>query len=466
MPRAVIAVIEPDADLRTALEEHLAAGSYKTRSFSSFGAFETFMENESLLTDLVIASAELKEIEPEKLLKKFDGKDISLIFTGRSSGTREELQRIVSLIRDGAADFLVRPVDGVTLLSAVHRVMKMRMLEERVGRLENQVLNFSSESSGLIGSSSALKKVLEELDKAAGTDLPILIFGETGVGKELVAREIHRRSRRTGEFVPINAASLGQNLFEAELFGYEPGAFTGAKGRKNGLVEIANHGTLFLDEIAELPKDVQARFLRFLDDGRFRRLGGIREIETDVRVIAATNCKVAPGEKDSEEFRTDLYYRLSAFAIYVPPLRERLEDISELVEYFRDAAIKNAHGKLPAFSESALGIMKKLTWPGNIRELKNFVFRAVFTFAEQEMIEDRAIEKLTSQKNDEKTKFDFSKTSGYLESKKNVLDDFDRKFLSEILKRHNGNISSAAREMELDRKTIANRIKELNFKYD
>jgi transcriptional regulator with GAF, ATPase, and Fis domain len=246
---------------------------------------------------------------------------------------------------------------------------------------ENIVLRPEIERSSLfeelVGASAALRAVLADVSKVAPTDSTVLITGETGTGKELVARAIHNRSRRSSRaFVSVNCAAIPSSLIASELFGHEKGAFTGAMQRRQGRFELANGGTIFLDEVGELPAEIQVTLLRVLQEREFERVGSGLSTRTNVRVIAATNRDLESAIKD-KVFRSDLFYRLNVFPVVVPPLRERLEDVPLLVEYFSQRFAKAVGKKINRISKKSLGLLKTYDWPGNVRELQNMVERAV-----------------------------------------------------------------------------------------
>jgi transcriptional regulator with GAF, ATPase, and Fis domain len=229
----------------------------------------------------------------------------------------------------------------------------------------------------IVGTSAALQRVLSLVSKVAPTDASVLITGETGTGKELVARAVHRRSRRSsGAFVSVNCAAIPRDLIASELFGHEKGSFTGAVQRRVGRFELAEGGTIFLDEVGELPMKTQVALLRVLQEHEFERVGGTRSIQTNVRVVAATNrnlqMAIAAGT-----FRSDLFYRLNVFPIEIPPLRERREDIPVLVEYFIDRCARNVGKNIRGIEKNSLDLLQSYPWPGNIRELQNAIERSV-----------------------------------------------------------------------------------------
>jgi DNA-binding NtrC family response regulator len=286
------------------------------------------------------------------------------------------LQDAVTAIREGAMDFLAKPVDPDFLLLMVERaIAQRRMLTENI--LLKEELAERRGAPRIIGEDAKLRQVVQQLHRAAGTDATVLLEGESGTGKELFARAVHALSPRAdGPFVAINCAAIPETLLESELFGYEKGAFTGATSRKPGRFELAHRGTLFLDEIGDLPLTLQAKILRALEEKRFERVGGTQSLHVDVRVVAATNRNLKQRVAE-REFREDLFFRLSVFPIYIPPLRERTHDVVILARQFVDRYCRDLNKKPLAISSSALEELRNYSWPGNVRELQNCVERAV-----------------------------------------------------------------------------------------
>jgi transcriptional regulator with GAF, ATPase, and Fis domain len=251
-------------------------------------------------------------------------------------------------------------------------------------------IDSTSTCDEIVGSSGALQKVLSHVSKVAPTDATVLVTGETGTGKELVARAIHRRSRRSSRaFVSVNCAAIPRDLIASELFGHEMGSFTGALQRRLGRFELAEGGTIFLDEVGELPMETQIALLRVLQEHEFERVGGTRSIQTNVRVVAATNrnlqMAIAAGT-----FRSDLFYRLNVFPIEIPPLRERREDIPVLVEYFIDRCARNVGKNIRGITKGSLDLLRSYPWPGNIRELQNVIERSVIMCETENFSVDKA----------------------------------------------------------------------------
>jgi DNA-binding NtrC family response regulator len=286
------------------------------------------------------------------------------------------IQDAVTAMRDGAMDFLAKPVDPDHLLLMVERaIAQRRMLTEYI--LLKEELAERRGAPRIIGENAALRQVLQQLHRAAATDATVLLEGESGTGKELFARALHVLSPRAdGPFVAINCAAIPDNLLETELFGHEKGAFTGAAQRKPGRFEVAHRGTLFLDEIGELPLNLQAKILRALEEKRFERVGGTQSLHVDVRVVAATNRQLKQRVAE-RQFREDLYFRLSVFPIQIPPLRDRADDVVILARHFVDKFCKEMNKKTLMLTPAALDELSSYPWPGNVRELQNCIERAV-----------------------------------------------------------------------------------------
>ncbi len=282
----------------------------------------------------------------------------------------------IEALKMGACDYLIKPFNIDELRLIVKRILEMRELKRENILLKKQVFQDVKEI-GLIGESKGINRVISLVKKVAPTDAIVLITGESGVGKELVAKAIHlNSSRKNKKFLSINCAALPANLLESELFGFERGAFTGADRSREGLFELANGGTIFLDEIGEMPLQMQAKLLRVLQDFKIRRIGGREDIQVDVRIVCATNRDI---EKEVEEgrFREDLFYRINVFNIHVPPLRERKDDIPLLLNYFVKKFSRKLGIKKPVVSPEVLKVLENYTFPGNVRELENMVERAL-----------------------------------------------------------------------------------------
>jgi two-component system response regulator AtoC len=282
----------------------------------------------------------------------------------------------VDCMKRGAYDFLTKPFDFERLQAILRNALQYRELRVRVQALEGQLVKTQGFDQ-IIAHAPAMRHLVEQARRASSSDSDVLIMGESGSGKEVLARAIHFSSaRKRGPFVAINCGAIPETLLESELFGHEKGSFTGAVARRAGCFEQADGGTLFLDEIAEMRPDMQVRLLRALENREIRRVGGDRVIRVNTRVISATNQNIAERLKTSQ-FRTDLYYRLAILVLQVPPLRERPEDIGPLAQFFLDEARREGHTRAGGFTGEALTVLMRYGWPGNVRELRNAVERAV-----------------------------------------------------------------------------------------
>jgi DNA-binding NtrC family response regulator len=305
-----------------------------------------------------------------RAVKELDAELPVIVMTAHGS-----IQDAVDAMKHGALDFLAKPVDPDHLLLLVSRALEQRRLLTEYRLLKEEAAARRG-GPNIIGDSLALRQVMAQIDRAAGTDTTVLLEGESGTGKELCARALHNASgRASGPFVAINCAAIPENLLEAELFGYERGAFTGATQRKIGKFEMAQRGTIFLDEIGEMPLALQAKMLRAIETKRIERLGGNASISVDVRIVAATN-RMMRQAVAARQFREDLYFRLSVFPVLIPPLRERKEDIPKLAHHFVERVGRDV-GKKVTLSPEALASLVSHAWPGNVRELQNAIERAV-----------------------------------------------------------------------------------------
>ena len=305
-----------------------------------------------------------------RAVKELDAELPVIVMTAHGS-----IQDAVDAMKHGALDFLAKPVDPDHLLLLVSRALAQRRLLSDYRLLKEEAAARRGGPS-IVGDSPALRQVMSAIDRAAGTDTTVLLEGESGTGKELCARAVHNSSARSGgPFVAINCAAIPENLLEAELFGFERGAFTGATQRKIGKFEMAQRGTIFLDEIGEMPLALQAKMLRAIETKRIERLGGGASIAVDVRIVAATN-RMLRQAVAARQFREDLYFRLSVFPVTIPPLRERKEDIPKLAHHFVERVCRDV-GKKLTLSTDALAMLVEHSWPGNVRELQNAIERAV-----------------------------------------------------------------------------------------
>jgi len=368
----VILVVDDDKGIRDALARVLTKEGYDVLLAEDGQAGLDLLRQGKInviLADLKMAR--LSGLDILRVAKALVPEVEVIVVTGQ--GTIEDA---VEAMKEGAYDFITKPFQRVNLLKTIQKalekqslVLEKRALERRLEEIQRQ--------GRIIGTSPAMRQVLELVEQVAPSSATILLQGESGTGKELIANAIHLGSpRRDGTFIKVNCAALPETLLESELFGYEKGAFTGAVARKEGRFELANGGTLFLDEVGDLSLATQAKLLRVLQEGEFERLGGTKTLKVDVRLVAATNTNLTQAVKE-KRFRGDLYYRLNVITINLPPLRERQEDIPLLAQHFLLTYSRKNNKAIDGFSQEAMDLLLEYPWPGNVRELENIIERAV-----------------------------------------------------------------------------------------
>ncbi|RMD50967.1 MAG: sigma-54-dependent Fis family transcriptional regulator, partial [Ignavibacteria bacterium] len=363
------------------------------------------------------------------------------------------LENAVKATKLGAFDFLEKPIDRDKLLISIRNAVGHSKLKK-----ENETLkeNLGIEQD-IIGESKKIRQIIETVDRIAQTDARVLITGENGTGKELVARRIHKQSaRKDFPIVEVNCAAIPNELIESELFGHEKGAFTGAVQQRIGKFEQADKGTLFLDEIGDMSLQAQAKVLRAIEEGIIERVGGNKQISVDVRIIAATN-KNLEEEIEKGNFREDLYHRLNVIPIYVPPLRERKEDIPLLVDHFTKKFCSQNNYPLKSFTDDALELLKNLSWKGNVRELRNIIERIVIMLPE-EKIDATMIRPLVGLQNiKDESLIDTS--NSFQEFKEKA----EKAYIIKQLEENDWNISKTAEIMEIQRSHLYNKMKKYNI---
>lgn len=362
------------------------------------------------------------------------------------------IRTAVEATKLGAYDFLEKPVDAQRTLVTVRNALE----RSRLQRQRDRLLDEAKKRYRMVGSSSPMQRVYGRIDKAAQTTSKVLIVGENGSGKELVARAIHHNSARAGEpFVTVNCAAIPESLIESELFGHEKGAFTGAKGQRVGTFEQADEGTLFLDEIGDMSLAAQAKTLRALEEGEIRRVGSEAPIEVDVRIIAATN-KNLSAEIDEGRFREDLYWRLNVVSIEVPPLRQRRKDIPVLVDHFMERFAEENGLPPREVRPAAMAELMSRDWPGNIRQLKNAVERLV-VLNEQSEITARVVREVLGGARDSGVQSNDGSQSE--EGLRAARARFERAYIEQVLRRHDGAIQETADALGIDRSHLWKKMK-------
>ena len=383
MPECKILLIDDDRTIRVVTADLLQDEGYQTSSAASVAEARDTLASE--VFDLILCDMVMENETGLNLLEYIKEKNIQtpvLMITGYAS-----VDSAVAAMKAGAEDYLTKPYSDDALLLKIERTLSKFRTQIELQRLREQIRE-KFEFGKLIGRADNMKRVVELLQQVADTDASVLITGETGTGKEMVARALHHNSRRASKaFVGVNCAALSAPLLESELFGHEKGAFTGAIGQKPGRFELAKNGTLFFDEIDSMPMNMQPKLLRVLQERSFERVGGTETLTVDVRVIAAANTELRQAIERGD-FREDLYYRLNVIPVRLPPLRERLEDIPVLASHFVHKYAERMGKTVDEISPSSIELLMAQAWPGNVRELENMIERAVI-LCQSEQIEPK-----------------------------------------------------------------------------
>lgn len=360
-----------------------------------------------------------------------------------------DVEMAVKALKEGATDFVLKPWQNDKLIATLNTAVKLKRSYNEVDKLRKAKKQLEEDINqpfrDIIGSSPAMQHIYKLVDKVAGTDANVLILGENGTGKELIARAIHQKSLRSDSvYVGVDMGAITETLFESELFGHKKGAFTDAHADRTGRFEAANGGTLFLDEIGNLSLPLQSKLLAALQNREITRLGDNKITPIDIRLVCATNMPLAE-MVENNEFRQDLLYRINTVEINLPPLRERLEDIPQLVSHFIEMYAKKYRKEVRGIQEGALEKLKKYNWPGNVRELQHAIERAIIMSEEEEL-----------------TTMDFFFLSGSSSTPSSPdsfnLEEVERSVIEKALERHNGNISKAAKELGLTRASLYRRL--------
>ncbi len=463
-----ILVVDDEPDMVENLVRILRREGYRC---SSAGEAKKALELlEAQRPDVVLTDLKMPEMDGMELLRRAHALDPALpviMITAFST-----IESAVAAIKEGAFDYLPKNFTADQLRVSVERALRQRRLQVENRNLREQ-LETTFRFETLLGRSPAMARVFELVRKAARSDANILVQGESGTGKELIARAIHANSPRAAQaFIPVDCASLPEQLLESELFGHEKGAFTGAIRTKAGLMESADHGTLFLDEIGEMPVGLQAKLLRALQERQVRRVGGNALVDVDVRIVSATNrdlrASVAKGD-----FRDDLYYRVNVITIQLPPLREREGDVELLAHAFLD---RYGKGHLRGIDDDALAALKTYRWPGNVRELQNVVERAC-ALADGDhlqlgdlpdyLVGGGASVPVPAGAPDEAVDAARATAQGLSlkDAKEQWMGVLEASYLRELLARHEGNVSAAAKTAGIDRKTFHRLINKYQLKH-
>ncbi|HEF9883381.1 TPA: sigma-54-dependent Fis family transcriptional regulator [Campylobacter coli] len=428
-----LVIVEDDINMRKSLE--IALGEYEEFQIKSYKSATEALKKIDSDTDLIITDINMPGIDGLEFIKACENKYDFIIMTGNAT-----LNRAIEAVRLGVKDFLTKPFDIETLVEAIKRakVIREKTADKKIKKQEEK------QENGFFSSSDKLEQVLSLSQKAAKTDPSVMLFGESGVGKEVFSRFIHQNSKRSQKpFVAINMAAIPSNLIESELFGFEKGAFTDANATKIGLFEMANNGTLFLDEIGEMPYEIQAKLLRALQEKEITRLGSTKSIKIDVRIISATNANLQD-KIDNGEFRSDLYYRLNTVPINIPPLRERKEEILGIAQKVLENTCKEYELEMKKISQEAQKALLEYNFPGNIRELISIVQRACILSEGLEISEQDLFLEARSVKKDVK--------------------NLEKELLEQILEQCEFDKEKASNELGMSIENLNNKIKQYKIK--
>jgi DNA-binding NtrC family response regulator len=437
-----ILIVDDEESVRDSLYNWFIEDGYRVECAEDAKKALTILESGSF--DIILADIKMPGMDGLEMLRRIKllkAESIVIVMTAFAT-----VDTAVKALKDGAFDYVTKPFDPDDLSHLIRNASKQISLEEENETLRKKVVSLEN-IEDLIGNSESMKKVLKEIESVAQSNSSVVITGESGTGKELVARAIHSNSpRKFFPLVSVHCGALTESLLESELFGHEKGAFTGAMYNRKGRFEMADNGTIFLDEIATISTKMQIDLLRVLETKNFVRVGGNKEISSDFRVICATN-RDLKSMVEKGIFREDLFYRLNVVNIYVPPLRERLEDIPLLVEYFIKKYCTSMNRQPVTIDAAALKRLEEFSFPGNVRELENMIERAIVVGNGKKItLKDLPLDK------------------SILSSSAESLDDIEKSHISGILNKYGWNISRAAKALKVDRVTLYNKISKYGLK--
>lgn len=444
-----VLIVDDELVIRKALEEQLHHNRYAVATVSSLAEAQVLLNKDNF--DLVFLDVRLPDGNGTELLKHFNQlpdsveKPLTVVITGYGS-----IESAVACMKLGAFDYIIKPFSLQEIDVILQKAESFSHLM-KVNQYFSKNGSDGEYSPELLGESPAIQKIRSLIEKVATTEATVLITGENGTGKELVAHEIHRKSHLANKpYITVNCAAIAENLIESEFFGHEKGAFTNAIQRRMGRFELANNGTILLDEIAEISPHLQAKLLRVLQEKEFERVGGTKTLKANVRVLASTNRDLRKSVQKGD-FREDLYYRLNVFPIEIPPLRERGNDVLLLSDFFLKRYMRKHGIKLQGFSEEARRAILEHTWPGNVRELQNTIERAVILSSDQKLILPNTLN--LSQHVQE--------TEAPAEEESLInLETLEKRHILHVLKAMNGNRTKAASLLAISTRTLSNKLKQ------
>ncbi len=455
----LILVVDDEKAARFGMRMALEKDGYNVlEAGDNVSAFEMVNTKCPALVFLDINMPQMNGIQVLEQLNRIDNPPMVVIVTAYGS------ERVaVDAMKKGAYDYVAKPFEIDELRLIAKKAFEKLVLEEENARLRSEIDRLESMGE-IVGKSQAMKEVFNKIEKVGPSDVTVLIQGESGSGKELVAKEIHKRSpRRRRPMITMNCAALPETLIESELFGHEKGAFTGATEKRLGKFELADKGIIFLDEIGDMSPNTQSKVLRVLQEKSFERLGGTETLNVDVRVISATHKELIK-EINENRFREDLYYRLKVVEISLPPLRNKKEDIlmltDKFIKYFSTKHKKN----VKSISNDAAKMFTNYVWPGNVRELQNAIEGSVVMANTEVLGIDDFPGEIRSSNAHYNSFFNVDYNLSFRDAKKIVVETFERDFVGKKLKENNGNISKAAEALDMHRQSLQQKMKELNMK--
>jgi two-component system response regulator AtoC len=441
-----ILIVDDELNMRVVLQAMLKKEGYAVTTASD--GLEALKIMKANPMDIVVTDLKMPKLGGmgllDEVIRDYPSTPVILI---TAHGT---IATAVDALKKGAFDYITKPFDQEELKHVIQKAVKTRRLDQDEASLNPDDID----RYGIIGASERMIEIFETIKRVAPTTTTILITGETGTGKELIARAIHRNSpRKNNPFIKINCAAIPENLMESELFGYEKGAFTGAVTKKQGRFELAHKGTLFLDEVGELPKDMQVKLLRVIQEQEFERVGGLQTIKVDVRLITATNRNLFEDVKEGR-FREDLYYRLNVIPAHLPALRERREDIPVLIDSFVEKFNEKLDRSVKRIDEQVMNLLVQYAWPGNIRELENLVERMILMAGGDTIV-------LADLPSDLKTTIELDKSvqpdtreKPFKDIMKTHMEDVEKQVIISVLAECGNNVTRAAKQMGLSRKGL------------
>jgi DNA-binding NtrC family response regulator len=461
-----ILVIDDEQSIRDLLRDFLQTKGFEVSTASDGESGLTLLKESTF--DLFLLDLMMPGISGLDVLRQRESEKIDIpciVITAHAS-----VQTAVEAMKLGAFDYISKPFVLEDIHLAITRLLDYSRLQEENRSLKSELKKKNTLNKRaldrIIGTSASIQSVIKFVEKIADTDSTVLVTGESGTGKELIAKNIHYSSSRSGKpFVPLNCAAIPKDILESELFGHEKGAFTGAVSTRIGRFELANQGTLLLDEIGELAPALQVKLLRVLQEKEFERVGGIKTIKTDARIIAATNRDLEKAVKDGE-FREDLYYRLNVIPLKLPPLRKMKEDIPEMIDHFITHMSKRKGRSAPTISEETMKLLTSYHWPGNVRELENFIERMLILKEGEVVSPDDLPERISSRTVDRKSVSREQALSSDGVDLNIMLDEIENNMIIQALEISRGVKSKAANLLGLNRTTLIEKMKKKAIEYN